>query len=144
MSATPIEKLATLVAQRTARTDRLHEATCALLAQLEPYVEVGASAEVERYLLTRSRVRSNVGYVDGWMFNERRGDGACDLEQPVNGEGYIHGDFYCAWRGPSRDELIAFASRAGRFVESFVKRSEHTVELLQEAQAAIDTAKTLL
>jgi hypothetical protein len=145
--ATPnaIEKLATLSAQRTARTDRLHEAVLALLSLLENHVEVGASVTVDKYTLRRTRAQTNVGSVEGWWFGSRYGDDiydavSCDLDRSVDGAGYVHGDFNCSWRGPSRGDLILFASRAGQFVEALIAREEKIGAALSTAQTAVDCA----
>jgi hypothetical protein len=137
MQATPIERLARLAAQRTARTDRLAEAVCALLDLLSPYVEAGDSVTVRGCELHRTEVRTNIGAIPGWEFEHA--DETCDLDRPVSGRGYRHGDFSCPWRGPSRADLIAFASRAGEFVEALIVGQERENLSLETAQQSADT-----
>src|ERR1700684_4537464 len=92
--ASPIDRLSSLATQRTARTDRLHEATCALLSKLEKAAwERGASVTVDGYVLTCAQVRSNVGTVDVWAL-ESVDDGCTSLEAEVDSERYLHGDFH--------------------------------------------------
>lgn len=150
-TATPLDRLAILATQRTARTDRLHEATTALLSQLEAHVNASDSVTVDGYKLSLCHVRSNVGANDFWIFsspggeNDWNGSGtSCYLEKPVNGEGYMHGDFNCAWVGPTREDLLAFASRAERFVGGFVVKFEATIQAIEDAEAAISAARELV
>jgi hypothetical protein len=147
--ATPnaIEKLATLSAQRTARTDRLQEAAQALLSLLEPHVEAGTSVRVEVCTLGFYNAKSNVGWYDGWCFgwtDEWDCERSVDIDRPVGGEGYVHGDFSCPWRGPTRANLIAFAARAGRFVDALIAREEKVNAALVTAQAALESAAQTL
>lgn len=150
MKPTPslIDRLASLSAQRNARTDRLHEAVCALLSKLEPLTKTQESVVVGGHRLTRCRSKSNVGYYDCWDFSSPvvpdeyhdGGDKHCDLDRPVDGEGYLHGDFNCAWRGPSRSELIAFASRSSKFVEAFVAKLDCDVVVLDHSIVEVEMA----
>ena len=139
----PIDRLATLSTQRTARTDRLHEATCALLSQLEDHSEVGAAVTVDACTLRLVRVRSNIGHTDVWSFSSADGD-CVHIEKPVGFEGYLHGDFHAALRGPSRAHLIAFGQRAGRFVAALVAREERALADLASAQASVESAAQTL
>jgi hypothetical protein len=139
----PIDRLAVLSTQRTARTDRLHEAACALLSQLEDHAEVGTEVTVDSCTLSLVRVRSNVGYTDFWLFSDD-GDESAHIEQPVGYEGYLHGDFHAATRGPSRANLIAFAVRADRFVAALIAREEATLAALAAAQTTTDSAAASL
>jgi len=123
MTATPLDRLAHLAAQRTARTDRLLNETHALLAQLEASVEVGDSVQVDGWELSLRRLRSNVGSVTHWRFADDNGTG-CYLDLPFRHDGFLHGDFNVPLRGPWRPEVIAFASRATRFVLAFAARHE--------------------
>ena len=138
----PIDRLATLSTQRTARTDRLHEATCALLSQLEDHSEVGAAVTVDACTLRLVRVRSSLGYTDLWALES--GDECVHIEKPVGYAGYLHGDFHVALRGPSRAHLIAFGQRAGRFVAALVAREERALADLASAQASVETAAQTL
>jgi hypothetical protein len=138
--ATPIERLSALAAQNTARTDRLHEATCALLAMLEPHVEIGTTVTVDGRELRLQRLKSNVGYSDGWAFRLREYDLCVLLTQPVDREGYLHGDFNAPWRGPSRGHLIAFAERAALFVAALLALEEKTSTALEVAQSSVESA----
>src|SRR5271165_2135459 len=96
-----LDRLATLAAQRTARTDRLHEAVCALLARLEKHVAPRASVTADSWTLARIVQRSNIGELGGWSLSCGE-EYACDPSRPVGGEGYVHGDFHCPWVGPTR------------------------------------------
>ena len=141
----PIERLASLASSRSARTDRLHEATCALLSLLEPHVEAGASVDVGGYTLTRTKQRTNVGYVHGWWFGTSSQDDqtdsvSCDIDRPIGSSGYVHGDFCCAYNGPTRSAVVAFAERAGRFVEELIEREERITAKLDKAQASVNVA----
>jgi hypothetical protein len=138
----PIDRLAVLSTQRTARTDRLHAAACALLSQLEDHAEVGTEVTVDSCTLRLVRVRSNVGYTDFWLFSD--GDESAHIEKPVGFEGYLHGDFHAALRGPSRANLIAFAARANRFVAALIAREEATLAALAVAQTTTESAATSL
>jgi hypothetical protein len=144
-SATPLDRLALLSTQRTARTDRVHEAACALLSQLAALVPVGTTVRIDGWQLRRSRTRTNVGEVLGWAFGSDGGEDwpvePCDLDSPVNGEGYWHGDFRSAWRGPSRTELVAFATRAQAFVGALITREETIARELDAAETAIGAAR---
>jgi hypothetical protein len=145
----PIDRLARLAVQRTARTDRLHEAVCALLSQLEPHVAVGDSVTVEGLTLSRVSQRSNVGWSTEWDFfreadEDHLSGWSCDPERPVGGEGYLHGDFSAPWRGPSRRDLLDLARRAPALVEALIAKHERTVSALVTAEAQIATAAALV
>lgn len=135
----PLEKLASLSARRNARTDNLHSAARALLEQLEPHVQVGTGVEVNGVTLALKRLRSNVGYADFWQLITQISEydmHVCSLEQPVDGEGYLHGDFHAEWYGPSRGDLVAFATRAQRFVDALIAREQRE---LANVDGAIET-----
>lgn len=135
----PIDRLATLAAQRTARTDRLHEATAGLLAQLEKHVRPGDSAIVDGWELQLVRRRSNIGYGDFWAFGN--GDDGCNaLEDEVDSERFMHGDFHCALRGPSRALLVEFGQRADRFVAALIAHEEARAVEMNAAIAGVATA----
>jgi hypothetical protein len=143
----PIDRLSTLSAQRTARTDRLHEATQALLALLEPHVEAGTSVRIDGCSLGFYNVRSNVGTWSDWSFgytDEYDNERSVDIDRPVGAEGYVHGDFNCEWRGPTRANLIAFASRADRFVAALIAREEKINAALATAQTSLESAAQTL
>lgn len=143
-NATPLERLAILSAQRTARTDRLHEATQALLSQLEPHVQVGESVTVGGWTLAWSRYRTNVAPGNYWSFcgpNDEDPDSVwCWLEKQVDGEGYVHGDFNCSWRGPSRQQLIKFATLANQFVGALLAKLTTDNSALDSGVAHIEQA----
>jgi hypothetical protein len=134
----PLDRLAALSTQRTASTRRLHGATRTLLDQLD-FVEVGTTViALGLYTLERTSKRTNVGVVRGWTFSS---DGRlCDIDQPVNEEGYLHGDFNSPWKGPTRDDLIAFARYAGTFVDALVAHAVADIAALAKAQASVDAA----
>jgi hypothetical protein len=140
---TPLDRLASLAASRTTRTDRLHEAVGAFLALLRPHVEVGDEVSLNGYTLALVVHRSNVGHSTDWAFSYDDGE-ACDPEQPIDGEGYLHGDFHCRWRGPSRDDLIALATRASAYVEAFIASHEAAVLALAQAEGNVSGAKAKL
>jgi hypothetical protein len=139
---TPIDRLEHLAAQRTARTDRLHEATCALLTVLEKHVERGASVRVEGHALQRVRIRSNVGYSDLWAFGDD--DRSCYLDRAIGEDSYLHGDFNCQINGPDRGDLLAFATRAPRFVAAFIEREEKTAVAMDNAEKQLAVASDAL
>jgi hypothetical protein len=142
----PISKLAKLAASRTVRTDRLCESVQAILAKLESHVEIGASVRVDKYTLSRHATRSNIGYLDTWLFAEDQCGNdpynsvyACNLDRSVDSSGYIHGDFSAPYNGPSRADLIAFATRAPQFVAAFIEREERIAASLDVAESAVST-----
>ena len=137
----PIDRLAKLSTQRTARTDRLHEATIALLAKLDQHVEAdGRSVEVDGVTLSFGRIRSNVGVSKLWSLSAK-GLGTAYLERGLNESGYLHGDFSVPLRGPSRRHLIAFAERADRFVQAILEREEKVVVQLDGALSTIEAVE---
>jgi hypothetical protein len=135
----PIERLALLSSQRTARTDRLHEAVCALLAQLDTHCEVGTEVTVCGHTLRRTKYSSDLGFQNFWSYIADDAH-CCELERDVDSDSYLHGDFRCPLQGPTRDDLIAFASRAGQFVEALIKREEKTATSLVTSQMLVDAA----
>jgi hypothetical protein len=134
-----LDRLARLASQRTARTDRLHEAACALLDKLNRHVPVGTRVSVGRYELCRAKLESNVGSDIMWFFGQP-GEDAVDLESPLDADGYLHGDFDAPYRGPSRHHLIAFAMRAGAFVAEFVARQEKENDELDAGPSEVESA----
>lgn len=141
-AATPIERLAHLSAQRTARTDRMHESAIALLAKLSPLCEVGDCATVEGFELKRCRAKSNVGVDVYWAFGDE--ETSCDLERPVGKVGYLHGDMSTPWCGPSRAQLVAFGMRAERFVEALTRRMQAQLAALDKAEVGAAEAAAKL
>lgn len=145
----PMDRLASLASQRTARTDRLYEATQALLSLLEKNVDVGESATVDGWTLARASYKSNVAGGDCWTLSrgEYEDTESCWLEKPVDGAGYQHRDFNCAWRGPSRSQLLAFAARADKFVAAFAAKLESEAAAIESGAAvvamAVDAARSL-
>jgi hypothetical protein len=146
----PIEKLAQLCAQRTARTDRLHSAVRTLTDALEA---AGAqpgeiNATVDGWHLSYNNVRSNVGVRDCWSLCDDGGgyqeDGCTDMSRAVNHDGYLHGDFNVPVTGPSRAHLIAFGQRAARFVEAIAASLARDVATLDTAIEQVDTAAAKL
>jgi hypothetical protein len=142
----PIERLAVLATQRTVRTDRLHGAVGVLLARLAAHVEVGDLVTVDGWTLARVLSRSNVGQSEDWDFYPHGADCAnldgrsCDPDRPVGETGYLHGDFNAPWRGPSRADLLAFAKRAGAFVDALIAKHEKTLATLVAAEQAVQVA----
>jgi hypothetical protein len=142
-SLDPIEKLATLAACRTTRTDRLEAAVHTLLAKLEPHVEVGFAVDLDRHVrLQRVRIKSNIGYTDFWQFTYRgeRDEFTCMLDETVGGERYLHGDFHCKLKGPSRGDLIAFATHAPELVAAIIARQERENDMCEHAIGAVELA----
>lgn len=140
MTTLNLEKLARLAAQRTARTEQLHSACVALCSKLDEIAERGDRVCVDGYELALLRLKSNVGYTDFWTLIDLEHETACEIEKPVNGEGYLNGDSYAAWRGPTRGELIAFGARAGRFVEALCARYETHNKNLADAEDQVAAA----
>jgi hypothetical protein len=48
----------------------------------------------------------------------------CCLDEPLRGERFLHGDFNCKLTGPTRDDLLCFALRAGEIVQGLILRQE--------------------
>jgi hypothetical protein len=116
----------------------------ALLAQLEPHVELGDSVEVDGATLAYYRVKSDVGYTDFFGFRADEDSRRVYLERPVNSEGYMHGDFNAPLRGPSRSDLIAFGSRVARFVDALVAKHESVVGALGASIAKVGAAASAI
>ena len=140
----PIDRLAKLAAQRTARTDRLHDAVISVLNRLEAHAEVDAAVTVDGYTLRLVHMRSNLGYENFWSFESYDDDDWVHIEQPVGSESYLHGDFHAVLRGPSRAHLIAFGQRAERFVHALLSRELETLAELASAQASVESAAQAL
>jgi hypothetical protein len=141
----PIEKLASLAAGRTERTDRLVAAVHSLLSRLDSCVEVGTRVVVDGRSLVRVRIRSNVGSETYWSFVGADGDesdtgAACLLDASINEDGYLHGDFHARVRGPSRVRLVEFAIRADQFVAALIARQERENEDCDAATGTVATA----
>lgn len=138
-SETILEKLERLAAQRTVRTDRLHDAVRALLAALDKVTEIGDRAAHRGLRLCRERLRSNVGSESYWaMYRDE--EFACYLDAPLNERGYLHGDFSTPVRGPSRADLLAFGRWASALVDLLVERLAGQVGELDTAIDAINSA----
>jgi hypothetical protein len=143
----PLDQLAKLTTQRTARTDRLHSAVRNLTDALE---SSGArpgeiNVTVDGWTLTYDNLRSNVGQRDCWSWYPcDESLGYCtDLGFPVDHDGYLHGDFNCPTQGPSRAHLIAFGQRAARLVAMIVAKvsaeSEAASSAADSVSAVVDT-----
>jgi hypothetical protein len=141
-STNPIDRLSALSAQRTARTDRLRDATLALLAKLSEHCEVGDTATVDDCILTFGCVTGRNYYGKTWFLTtcgEHAGeDCVCDLYE--SSDGYYGGDFDLPRRGARRADLIAFAQRAERFVAALIVRLEKQNAKLAEGSDAIAKA----
>ena len=114
-------------------------------------VEEGDEATVDGHKLKRVVVRSNVGYDTCWRFSscDVNDWGVeyqtwCDPQRPVDGEGFLHGDFNAPWRGPDRATLILLAKASGRFVEAFLTRAERDNAALDAATATVEGAASAL
>jgi hypothetical protein len=140
----PIEKLTQLCAQRTTRTDRLHAVVRTLTDALETAgCRPGqVSVTVDGWTLVYSNVRSNVGVRDCWSLRGgEHGEGYCtDLALDVDHEGYLHGDFNQPIVGPKRAHLIAFGTRAERFVAEIIAKAEASVARIEAAEQGVETA----
>lgn len=83
-----IEKLEKLGAQRTARTDRLHEAVSLWLGSLERAgVAAGDRVKVDDVEIGYYVQRSNQGSDDIWSCDIGLGESCSDLARPVGGRG---------------------------------------------------------
>lgn len=140
----PIDRLAKLATQRTARSASLHDAVKDLLTDIEDYVPLGTTVSVDGWSLTRGTLRSNVGYNQMWWLEGGDDGSRCDLETDVDAEKYLHGDFSAPYRGPTRAELIACAQRAGRFVEALIAKFEAENAALESGEAAVKATATTL
>lgn len=132
----PIETLARLSAQRTARTDRLHSAVRALLDGLESAgvrTRDGLCVTADGWTLEYCERRSNVGGRNCWSWHDGDGDGCSDLALPVDHDGYLHGDFGARMIGPARAHLIAFGLRAERVVAGILHTAGAEVANLDTA-----------
>jgi hypothetical protein len=141
----PMDRLAKLAAQRTARTDRLSEATRQLLCELDKVTEIGDAAFVEGFWLERCSGHSNVAPYEYWAFScppglDDEGRMWCALDAGVGVDSYWHGDLTSHKHGPSRRELLAFATRAAKFVAQFVAKIEQENAKLERASASIAAA----
>lgn len=141
-----LEKLDSLSACRTARTDRLHAAVDSFLTRLAQSVEVGDYACVSGCTLSRVRVRTNVGtyvtwnfHYDGFGKDDDEDASDCDPTKPVGESGYVHGDFNAEWTGPTRDDLIALAQRSAQFAAEFAREHQAAVDALEQAIAQVGT-----
>ncbi len=143
----PIDRLAKLATQRTARSASLHDAVCDLLTDIEDYVPMGTRVDVDGWSLIRGALRSNVGSSKMWWFHGLC-EAPCDLEtesgDDEDSKHYLHGDFHAVYRGPTRAELIAFAERAGRFVEALIAKFEAENAALEKGDLVIRAAATTL
>ena len=83
-------------------------------------------------------MRSNVGYERFWRFEQH--DESCMLDGALNADAYLHGDFSAPYVGPDRADLIAFASRATRFVERLAIQRESDVTTIDAALAKVAAA----
>jgi len=142
----PINKLTNLCAQRTVRTDRLHAAVRTLTDALETAgCRPGQiSVTVDGWTLSYHNLRSNVGVRDCWSFE--RGDEDCctDLALEVGLDGYLHGDFNQPIAGPTRAHLIAFGTRAEKFVAAIGERLETSIARLEAAEIGVNAALAAL
>ncbi len=137
MTTPLLDRLAALSSQRTTRTDRLCDVVHALLAKLELACEVGDSATVDGHVLTSIEVHSNVGHARYWQFHTT--EEVCHLDAGVGIDKYMHGDFHCRIVGPTREALLAFASRAERFAQAFHDQRETEVRKLDQAIATVES-----
>jgi hypothetical protein len=142
MTSTTIDRLSQLSAQRTARTDRLRDATVALLAILSEHCEVGDEATVDGCTLERGCVSGRNYHGETWFLTTRGKyedeESACDLQESA--DGYYGGDFDLPRRGAHRDDLIAFASRADRFVAALLDQIDQENTRLESGAATVAKA----
>jgi hypothetical protein len=141
-STNPIDRLSKLSAQRTARTDRLRDATIALLHKLYERCEVGDKATVDGCTLAFGCIEGRNYYSKTWFLTtstEDEGvDSVCDLYE--SSDGYYGGDFDLPRQGARRADLIAFAQRAERFVAALIARLERQNAKLASGSDAIAKA----
>ena len=139
-NATLLDRLAHLSAQRTARTDRLHEIVQVFLAALAPHMQVRDVVHLDKgasHHLRLVRVDSSRGPT--WSFyaaRQRSAGGAylesCDPTRPVAWScppeeiGLQTGPtiFWAPTRGPLREDLILLATSASRLVAQLVAERE--------------------
>lgn len=133
-----LERLSTLAAQRTARTETVVDLVHALLARLEKVCEEGDWCEIAGHTLTLVRLRSNVGTETFWLYESD--DDTCYLDARVGFDGYLHGDFSVSIHGPSRAQILSFASRASGFVSRLVELHADDVGKLDKAIAEVKAA----
>jgi hypothetical protein len=138
----PIDKLTQLCSQRTARTDRLHAAVRALTDALETAgCRPGqVCVTVDGWTLSYYDVRSNVGVRDCWSLRGGDDNYCTDLCLAVGHDGYLHGDFNQPITGPTRAQLIAFGTRAERFVAKIIEKAEESCARLEAAEQGVEDA----
>jgi hypothetical protein len=128
----PLEKLTSLASVR------------ALLSALDERTEIGDEATARGATLRRVLIKSNVGTCDYWRLSRDEGayecERACLLDYDLDGEGYLHGDFNAPLRGPSRADLLAFATRAEAFLDDLISEREAESAALDAASASIQRA----
>lgn len=137
MATTPsaLDRLENLSNQRTARTDRLLEATHELCGRLDKLCKVGDHVSVAGRTLGLVRVHSNVALGDFWRYHRDEDERACYLDEGLDSRRYLHGDFHCQVYGPSRADLIDFANHAPALIEALVAK-------LEREGAALDAGAT--
>jgi hypothetical protein len=133
-----LERLSTLAAQRTARTETVVDLVHALLARLEKVCEEGDWCEIAGHTLTLVRLRSNVGTETFWLYESD--DDTCYLDTSLDYAGYLHGDFQTKVCGPSRAQILSFASRASGYVSRLVELRADDVGKLDKAIAEVKAA----
>lgn len=133
-----LEKLSTLATQRTVRTEKVADMVHVLLARLEKVCEEGDGCTVAGHTLTLVRLRSNVGYETFWLYESD--DESCYLDPSVGYDGYLHGDFSARIHGPSRAEILSFASRATEFVSRLIGLRTEEVAKLDTAIGEVEAA----
>lgn len=169
-NATLLDRLAHLSAQRTARTDRLHEVVQVFLAALAPHMQVGDVIRLDEKLPPASSpkavrwaafrlVRVDSARGPTWAFRaDRQRDAAglyledCDPTRPI---AWTCPDeelplptgpslFRAPTRGPLREDLILLAENASRFVAQLVVEREQeersTTAAIAKGQKAIADA----
>jgi hypothetical protein len=144
----PVERLERLAAQRTVRTDRLHQAMVVLFCRLRELMPVGTCVTAGDVSLYLCRHKSNVSSDVAWSVTVGPQDDPrhhCnDLERPVGFDGFLHGDFHCPITGPSRGLLIAVGRAAPALVAELIATTARTNARLDEAQASVDAASQAL
>jgi hypothetical protein len=132
--------LARLAATRRVRTTDLNGAVQDLCGRLASLQETGDRVTVDGISLRRVDVRSNVGLEEYWLFESSKDDDWCYLDGGVGLDGYLHGDFNVRVRGPSRAQLIKFATYAERFVAALIARQETENAACERAIEAVERA----
>lgn len=147
-NATLLDRLAHLSAQRTARTDRLHEIVQVFLAALAPHMQVGDMVHLDKHqphYLGLQRVASPRGPTWSFRATRMRVGGtllpACDPTRPIGWtcpfeeRRGVPLDAQGPDRGPRREDLILLADNASRFVATLVHERAEEEACLSSAIA---------